>query len=409
MPALGNRKLWFVGIGGAGMSGIALVASARGATVAGSDSVRSATTDRLQAHGIDITIGHHADNVPEGFEVVASSAIPADNPELAGRPVHRRATILAELLEPERSIVVAGAHGKTTTASMIAFCLDRLGNDPTFVIGGDVPQLGTNARHGSGWTVAEGDESDGSLLELKPAVAVITNVDHDHHARFASRAEVEELFTQWLLGSAAGAHVVRGEEVELAPSVVLSVPGEHNRVNAGCAVTALEHAGFARHEVEALIGEFTGVARRLERHGSPGGVMLVDDYAHHPTEVEATVRAARTLVEGGSGRLIALFQPHLFTRTAYLAHEFGCALAQADAVCVTGIYAAREQPLPGVTAKLVVDALALRRPGMRIGLAAELHAAAEIVASWARASDVVLTIGAGDVNQAIPTITARLS
>ena len=382
------------------MSGIALVASARGATVAGSDSVRSTTTERLEASGIAVTIGHDAANVPDGFEVIASSAIRPDNAEVHGRQVRRRAALLAELLEPGRSIVVAGAHGKTTTASMIAYCLDRLGDDPTFVIGGDVPQLGTNARHGTGWTVAEGDESDGSLLELTPTIAIVTNIDHDHHSAFASRAEVVELFESWLSGRAAGAALVRGESASLAADVVLAVPGEHNRANAACAVDALEHAGFDRAAVEQTIAGFTGAARRLESHGSAGGVELYDDYAHHPAEVEAALRAARALLDA-NGRLLVLFQPHLFTRTEYLAHEFGAALAMADSVCVTAIYAAREEPRPGVDANLVVAALARQRPGMRIGLGSRLEDAAAIVSGWARPGDLVLTLGAGDVHRAL--------
>ena len=407
MAAWAGRKLWFVGIGGAGMSAIALVASARGATVAGSDSVRSGATDRLEKLGIAVTIGHDAANVPHEFEVVASSAIGPDNPEVAGRPFRRRAAVLGELLEPGPSIVVAGAHGKTTTASMIAYCLDRLGDDPTFVIGGDVPQLGANARDGSGWTVAEGDESDGSLLELAPTVAVITNIDHDHHSAFASHGEVAELFDTWLSGRAAGAALVRGEDVSLGADVVLAVPGEHNRANAACAVAALEHAGFDRAALETTIAGFSGAARRLEPHGSVADVALYDDYAHHPAEVDAALRAARTLIEG-EGRLLVLFQPHLFSRTIYLAHEFGQALALADSVCVTAIYAAREQPRAGVSAKLVVDALACKRPGMLLGLGSTLESAAAMVAGWARAGDLVLTLGAGDVHRAIPLVGSAL-
>lgn len=406
MPALEGRRLWLVGIGGAGMSGLALLAHARGATVGGSDRARSATTDRLLEAGIDVTIGHAASNVPDGAEVVASSAIPSDNAELDGRPVRKRAELLAELLEASRSIVVAGAHGKTTTASMIAYCLERLGDDPTFVIGGDVPQLGASARQGTGWTVAEGDESDGSLLELAPTIAVITNIDHDHHAAFASRAEVEQLFDAWLNGAAAGATVVSGNDATLDPAVTLAVPGEHNRQNAACAVEALVSAGFERAAVEAAVADFSGAARRLEAHGVGGGVAFFDDYAHHPAEVEATLRAARALVEG-DGRVVVLFQPHLYSRTAHMAHEFGAALSLADLVCLTPIYPDREQPRPGVSARLVLDALAGRRPGMRLGMAPSLESGALIVSRWLRPGDVLLTVGAGDVHRGIPLIRAR--
>ncbi len=387
------------------MSGIATVAKAWGADVAGSDSAASTTTERLVEAGIPVTIGHAESNVPDGFEIVASSAIPPDNPELAAGTVFRRATLLAQLLDQGRSIVVAGAHGKTTTASMIAYCLDRLGDDPTFIIGGDVPQLGTNARAGKGWIVAEGDESDGSLLELAPSIAVITNVDHDHHSTFASRAEVENLFGRWLAGRAAEASVVHGEQTDLGEAVELAVPGEHNRTNAACAVDALVRAGFERREVERVIRDFTGVGRRLESHGEAAGVSLYDDYAHHPVEVEATLKAARSLVRGG--RLVALFQPHLFSRTEHLAHEFGVALCLADAVCVTDIYPARELPREGVTAKLVVDAIARNCPGMLVGLAPDLSDAADLLVTWLREGDTVLALGAGDVYRALPMIAER--
>lgn len=407
MAALADRRLWLVGIGGVGMSGIAIVAASRGARVAGSDSAASETTRRLVEAGIPVTIGHAASNVPDGYEVVASSAIPLENPELVGRDVSRRASLLGQLLEGQRSIVVAGAHGKTTTASMIAFCLDRLGDDPTFIIGGDVPQLGANARAGTGWIVAEGDESDGSLLELAPTIAIVTNIDHDHHSTFASRAEVESLFEAWLSGPAGNAHVVRGEGLELSAELELAVPGDHNRANAACAIAALEHAGFERSEIEGVIGEFAGASRRLEPHEVVGGVALYDDYAHHPAEVEATLSAARSLVR--EGRLIALFQPHLFTRTEHLASEFGAALTLADAVCVTAIYPAREQPRAGVSAKLVVDAITWHRPGMLVGYAPKLADAAALVASWLREGDVLVTLGAGDVHLALPMIADRRS
>jgi UDP-N-acetylmuramate--alanine ligase len=407
LAALENRKLWLVGIGGVGMSGLALVAKARGAEVAGSDRAMSATTERLMASGIAVTIGHAAENVPEGFEIVASSAIASDNPELAGRLVMHRATLLAQLIEESPSIVVAGAHGKTTTASMIAFCLDRLGDDPTFMIGGGVPQLGTNARAGRGWTVAEGDESDGSLLALSPTIAVITNIDHDHHTTFASRSEVSALFDTWLSDGASGAKIVRGDDVDAGKVVDLSVPGDHNRVNAACAIAALVHAGFERSAIEQVLPDFTGVSRRLEAHGEVDGVLLYDDYAHHPTEVTATLRAARSLT--AAGRVIAVFQPHLFSRTEHLAREFGAALALADAVCVVGIYAAREQPRPGVSAKLVVDAISDQRQGIRVGFAPRLADAAPIVSSWLRPGDVLLTLGAGDVNTLIPLVARELA
>jgi UDP-N-acetylmuramate--alanine ligase len=302
---------------------------------------------------------------------------------VAGRP---RADLLAELVSLRRAIVVAGAHGKTTTSAMIAFCLDRLGLDPAFLIGGDVPQLGGNARAGKGWLVVEGDESDRSVAALRPEIAVLLNVDLDHHTTFGSAAELGSLFDEWL---AHVPHVVRAEE--LAPvDLALAVPGEHNRRNASAALAALELAGVEGGE--RVIGEFTGAGRRLQRRAD--GVL--DSYAHHPAELAADIAAVRD-----GGRVIALFQPHLYSRTRYLAHEFALALATADAVCVTEIYPAREDPLPGVSGRLIVDELARVRPGMRIGWAPTLEDGARIVSGWARAGDTILTLGAGDVDRAV--------
>ena len=293
MQPLEGRRLWFVGIGGAGMSALALVARAWGAEVGGSDRERSSYVERLEAAGVPVTIGHDAGQVPEDAEVIVSSAIAPDNAEL----VHARARdaktrtrgeLLAELVALRPSIVVAGAHGKTTTTAMIAFVLDRLGLDPAFLIGGEIPQLGGNARAGEGWLVAEGDESDRSLELLRPQIAVVTNVDLDHHATFASEAEVRELFERWLAEAPAA---VRGEELEPA-ALELGVPGEHNRRNAAAALAALELAGVAREEAERVLPEFTGAGRRFERRGEAGGVTVYDDYGHHPREIAATLAAA---------------------------------------------------------------------------------------------------------------------
>ena len=229
----------------------------------------------------------------------------------------KRADFLAELVELRPSIVVAGAHGKTTTTAMIAFVLERLGRDPTFLIGGEIPQLGGNARAGEGWLVAEGDESDRSLELLRPQVAVLTNVELDHHATFASEAEVRALFEAWL--ERAPAHV-RGEELEPV-AFELAVPGEHNRRNAATALAALELADVPRAEAERVLAEFAGAGRRFELRGEAGGVTVYDDYAHHPREIAVTLAAARAGLDGG--RLLVVFQPHLYSRTRYLAHELG--------------------------------------------------------------------------------------
>jgi len=359
------------------MSAYAFLAHAWGADVAGWDRVETPYLTHLD--GIDVTIAPDPPPAPEGREAYVSTAFAG---RVAGRP---RADLLAELVSLRRSIVVAGAHGKTTTSAMIAFCLDRLGLDPAFLIGGDVPQLGGNARAGEGWLVVEGDESDRSVAALRPEIAVLLNVDLDHHTTFASVAEVEELFDTWL---ATVPRVVRAET--LAPvELELAVPGEHNRRNAAAALAALELAGVGG--AEGVIVEFAGAGRRLQGRGD--GVL--DSYAHHPAEIAADIAAVR-----GDCRVLALFQPHLYSRTRYLAHEFAVALAAADAVCVTEIYPAREEPLPGVTGRLIVDELARVRPGMRVGWAPTLEDGARIVSGWRRRGDVVLTLGAGDVDRA---------
>jgi UDP-N-acetylmuramate--alanine ligase len=375
---LAGRRIWIAGIGGAGMSAYALLARAWGAEVAGWDRVDTPYLAHLE--GIDVAIAPDPPRPPDGWEAYVSTAFAG---RVAGRP---RADLLAELVSLRRSIVVAGAHGKTTTSAMIAFCLDRLGLDPAFLIGGDIPQLGGNARAGKGWLVVEGDESDRSVAALRPEIAVLLNVDLDHHTTFASRAEVEALFDDWL-GNVP--NVVRAEE--LAPvDIALAVPGEHNRRNAAAALAALALAGV--DGAERVIAEFEGVGRRLEQRGD----QLYDSYAHHPAEIAADIAAVRN-----GGRVLALFQPHLYSRTRYLAHEFALALATADAVCVTEIYPAREERIPGVSGRLIVDELARVRPGMTIGWGPTLEDGARIVRGWARPGDTILTLGAGDVDRAV--------
>src|SRR5436190_12731981 len=289
---LAGRRVWIAGIGGAGMSAYALLARAWGAEVAGWDRVETPCLAHL--HGIEVTVATEPPTTPAEWEVYVSTAFAG---RVAGRP---RADLLAELVSLRRSIVVAGAHGKTTTSAMIAFCLDRLGHDPAFLIGGDVPQLGGNARAGEGWLVVEGDESDRSVAALRPEIAVLLNVDLDHHTTFASVAEVADLFDAWL---AEVPHVVRAEE--LAPvGFELAVPGEHNRRNAAAALAALELAGV--EGAERVIAEFTRVGRRLQRRGE----RIFDSYAHHPAELAADIAA----VPDGA-RVLALFQTHLYSRT----------------------------------------------------------------------------------------------
>jgi len=392
LPPFDGRRIWFVGIGGAGLSGYALLARAWGAEVGGWDRVETPYLAALRGALLELA---PEPVVPDGWnEVVVSTAY---RDQVEGRP---RAEFLAELVSLQRSIVVAGAHGKTTTAAMIAFCLDRLGDDPAFLIGGEIPQLGGNARAGSGWLVVEGDESDRTIAALRPEIAVVTNVDLDHHTEFASRAEVESLFAHWLV---AAPKAVRGDELEPV-EVELAVPGDHNRQNAGVALAAVELAGYSRAEAARVLGEFRGATRRLELRGQVGGVDVVDSYAHHPRELAADIAAARD-----GGRVLALFQPHLYSRTRHLAREFAAALASADVVAVTDVYRAREQPIEGVTGKLVVDALAETRPGMELGWTPAVEEGVRFLARRARTGDRVLTLGAGDVDRAATLILEALA
>jgi UDP-N-acetylmuramate--alanine ligase len=374
------------------LSGYALLAHAWGAEVAGWDRVETPYLGNVRAAGIDVSITPEPD-VPADWEAVVSSAFCV--------PGRSRAELLAELVSLQRSIVVAGAHGKTTTTAMIAFVLDRLGLDPSFLIGGEIPQLGGNARAGEGWLVVEGDESDRTIASLRPEIAVVLNVDLDHHATFGSRAEVQALFDDWLPHVPS---VVRGEELEPV-AFELQLPGEHNRRNAAAAVAALELTGVDRSRAEETLREFCGVGRRFELRGG-GGVLVYDDYAHNPAKVSAALDAARELEPR---RVLVLFQPHLYSRTRHLAHELARALSAADVVAVTDVYGAREEPIEGVTGKLVVEALTELRPGMPVAWTPRLEDGARFLAGRARSGDVVVTLGAGDVDRGAGLLVAELS
>jgi UDP-N-acetylmuramate--alanine ligase len=374
------------------MSAYASLARAWGAEVRGWDRVSTPYLDGLE--GIAVEISDAPPGPPDGFEVFVSTAFTGRVP---GKP---RADLLSELVALRDSIVVAGAHGKTTTSGMIAFCLERLGLDPAWLIGADIPQLGGNAGTGAGWLVVEGDESDRTVAALRPRIGVVTNVDLDHHTTFGSRAEVAALFEDWL---AQVPEVVRGEELEPYDGP-LALAGEHNRRNAATALAALELAGVQRSDAAPVLAEFRGAARRLELRGEEAGVEVYDDYAHHPAEIAATVEALRR----GDGRLLVLFQPHLFSRTRHLARDFARALADADVVAVTDIYPAREQPIPGVTGKLVVDALVERRPGMPAAWMPSLDEGGAFLAGRARRGDRVVTVGAGDVDRACAIVLETL-
>ena len=451
-----GRALHFVGIGGAGMSGLALVARQLGATVTGSDQAESSYCERLRTAGIEPVIGHDAANVPEGADVVVSTAIPEDNPELAaaraaGATVMHRGDLLGELSRMKRTIAVSGTHGKTTTASMAALTLLETGRQPAFLIGGELQAGGTNAAWGAGeWAVIEADESDRSFLKLGRDVAVVTNVELDHHATYGSLSELEEAFREFatpaevrVLGPevdlpgegdavtfgietgslrahdvslAAGtsrfrvrAEEVRGEVARGADEVPgggaeaveveLAVPGVHNVLNALAALAALRAAGVPLAEAAPALAKFRGSGRRFEHHGrTESGAEVYDDYAHHPTEVRATLEAARTLEPR---RLIACFQPHLYSRTRMLAREFGRALALADLIVVLDVYPARERPedFPGVSGYLVAEAAADFAGGKPVWWLPRLDDAERHLKPELGEGDLLMTIGAGNVGE----------
>jgi UDP-N-acetylmuramate--alanine ligase len=433
-----GRRLHLVGLGGAGMSGYARVATQLGARVSGSDRADSPALDALRALGVEAHVGHDAANVPEGadVEVVHSTAIPAANPERAaarerGLADHPRADLLGELSALKRTLAVGGAHGKTTTTSMAAHVLLRCGLEPAYLIGGALTTTGLNADWGTGeWLVVEADESDRSMLALHVEVAVVTNVELDHHATFGSLAEVREAFRTWLAGAAASVLWDRPDVLALRDGplvafdaadavleeggsrftwrgheVRLHVPGAHNARNAAAALEACVLAGADPAAAAAALADFAGAGRRFQTLGTTdAGARVVDDYAHHPTEVAATIAAARTL---HPRRVVAVFQPHLYSRTARLARDFGAALAGADVAAVLDVYPAREraEDFPGVSGLLVAEAAADAAAGATVLWLPGFDAAERALRGLLRAGDLCLVMGAGDVD----TLARRLA
>jgi len=444
-----TRRVHFVGIGGIGMSGIAELLLNLGYDVSGSDVRRSDVADRLARLGVRVAIGHEAANVGDADVVVVSSAIAGGNPELAEArrrhvPVIPRAEMLAELMRLRFGIAIAGAHGKTTTTSMIALILERAGLDPTAVIGGRLSAFGSNARLGRGeYMVAEADESDRSFLKLSPSIAVITNIDHEHldaygsfdrlvdaFADFAGRvpfygavvaclddAPVRDLLPRLerrkiTYGFSDGAAVQGLEPASDGRSsrcrvrysiagvpggtgdgeIALNVPGVHNLQNALAAVAVGLDLGVPFARIAGALAGFSGAERRYERRGSAAGVTVVDDYGHHPTEIAAVLRAARS---GSPSRIVAVFQPHRYSRTRDLLNEFGPALSLADVVVLTDIYPAGEAPIPGVT----IDALAtaVRKDVRSLYVVPSIADVPQHVRDLVRDGDLVLTLGAGSI------------
>jgi UDP-N-acetylmuramate--alanine ligase len=439
-----------MGVGGAGMSGIARVLQGHGRTVSGCDRSPSAI-EELRAEGIDVKLGHDPAHLHGDMEVIVSSAVSDDEPELAaarrrGLRVRHRADVLADIVASADGICVAGAHGKTSTSALIAFVLAECGEEPTFLIGGTVPQLGTNARVGRGrFVVAEADESDGSLARLRPRAAVVLNAELDHHDHFGSLDDLHALFREWVAELPhEGALVIHdsldypspaqlrrfgagpGEgwrALDAAPDgegtrftlavpgraelpLRIGVPGAHNALNATAALAMLDWAGISPERAAAPLAAFRGASRRYERRGEVSGIRLVDDYAHHPSELAATLAAARG--EAAPGRLLACFQPHMPWRTRMFADGFAEALRLADAACVCDVYVARGAADPDVSGELVVQSAHGQDPAFPIAWTPTYEDAGEWVARTARPGDLVLTLGAGPVDGVLELVRERL-
>ncbi|MGI8572711.1 MAG: UDP-N-acetylmuramate--L-alanine ligase [Solirubrobacteraceae bacterium] len=435
-PDWSSRRLHFVGIGGAGMSGLALIARSLGAQVTGSDRARSPYTERLERQGITPVFGHDGANVPDGAQVVYSSAVLPENPErqaAAGRELHR-SQLLAEIAALRKCIAVTGTHGKTTTSGMIVAALRGCGLDPPYIVGGELRCTGSNAGWGTGeWIVIEADESDRSLLALAPDIAVLTSAELDHHSTYRSKLELEETFRTFMASARLGAVVWDRPELRaLCPlgaltydapdailtargssfssngvQVTLSVPGAHNAINAAGAVTAATLAGADPTCAAGGLADFLGARRRFQLLGATeAGIPVYDDYAHHPSEVAAAIAAARTL---GPKRVVAVFQPHLYSRTQVLARDFGRALAAADVSAVLAIYPARERAgdFPGVEGLLVAQAAADAGGGRQVAWLPSFADASGFISATLRSGDLCLLMGAGNIDSLGASLVAR--
>jgi UDP-N-acetylmuramate--alanine ligase len=452
-----TKRIHFVGVGGSGMSGIAELLVNLAYDVTGSDAKRSDVTDRLEKLGVRVWAGHDAAHVGAAEVVVVSTAIPAENPEVleARRraiPVIPRAEMLAELMRLRYGIAIAGAHGKTTTTAMVALILERAGLDPTAVIGGRLSAFGSNARLGRGeYMVVEADESDRSFLKLSPSIAVITNIDREHMDSYGSWENLQQAFAEFankvpfygavvactddapvrellptltrrvityalsdrpaditglgmrLEGFGASCDVLHrpagGATTELGP-LQINVPGRHNLLNALGAIAVGLETGIPFARIAAALREFQGAERRFQMRGEEKGVMVVDDYGHHPTEIAAVIAAARA---GLDRRVVVVFQPHRYSRTSQLMREFGLALGAADEVVLTDIYPAGEPPIPGVTIERLADAVRAVAP-CPVHVVKALDDLPAAVATLARSGDLVVTLGAGSIGRAADRI-----
>lgn len=454
---LGNQPLHFTGAGGIGMSGLAEILHRMGCSVTGSDAKESASTERLRALGVRVSIGHSAANLPAGAAaLVVTSAVGESNPEYLealrrGIPIVRRGEMLAELMRTKRGAAVAGSHGKTTTSSMLAAIAVEAGLDPTAAIGSTVPAFGgSNARLGAGeWFVAESDESDGSFLDLSPEIAIITNIDREHLDHYGSFEEVKAAFLRfsnrvcffgaviacaddpatvetlsrsrrrviWYGRSAAAQVRISDEMVDASGcrftvtledgqcrEVCLPVTGRHNVLNASAAMAAAMRMGVPAEAACGALASFKGPGRRMEWRGSAGGIGVIDDYGHHPAEVRTTLDALRII---NPGRLVVIFQPHRYSRTAALMDEFATAFGAADEVFVLDIYEASEQPIEGITGAAL--AAKIRAAGhARVSYAGPVEDAARTVLPSLKPGDLVATLGAGSVTGVGPQLLSLL-
>ncbi len=447
--ALGYSRIHLIGAGGKGMSSIALVLHQRGFAVTGSDLKSSKTVRELIAAGVPVTIGHDAEAIDRADPevVVVSTAVPEDNVELRrarelGIPVWPRARMLDFLSRDSVNIAVAGTHGKTTTSSMIAVMLDKMGLDPSFIIGGDVVDFGTNGRSGSSsYLVAEADESDESFLSLNPTVAMVTNVEADHLDHYGSLEDVRAAFRRFIALAGereGGCCVCCGEDpalVELAmgtgvptttygrdealdvvcrpmadgvaevavkggPTVTVTIrhnPGDHNLVNATGAIACAWVLGLDVEAAAKALSEFKGVRRRFTLMGVEKGVTVMDDFAHHPTEIRATLEAASKLVPGTYKRLVLCFQPHRYSRTQKLARDFADVFDKVDELIVTDIFPAWEEPIPGISGRTIVRVVREHNPELPITYVPERMQIVNTVAEHVRPGDMVMTMGCGDI------------